>query len=639
MAQWRVGMMALIRRVAETGRMRVSSRLEATSIAPAAPSMDAFDICRVVSVAGVASAMAWAMFAGFFANPDFIWRPGSDREVHFSAALRLALAVQNHDAKWFLSEIASPIAYPPLHALTLAAILLAGGLDVRLGIVPSLIGWVATIVLTWMIAKRFFADRLLGNFAAVVAVTFAMSSPTLRYLASDVMLESGGAALTALAVWLYMLASAAPNDPARWRWLAASLTALFFFKSNYWALTAGALIITLLCGEPVRWTRMARDQLASLRWRVALGWLARQPLLLAFLAMAAFAAVVVINGPRPIGVVGQQLSMYPASNLITATFAVLCVWISLMWCRNRERIKKAISPASRAIMFWHVVPAALSLLVPGKIPRFLWYVGPFHSFGERHTVWQGLKEYWSGLAEGFHVGPWAAILALTLALVAVVHAPRMKSALRAPVILFLVSAVAVVLHPNQQVRFLDSWIFALWVCAGVGAALLLERFAPQNSFRMRTATVLAALVPLMVASLAVAPSPAARIYAVQTPGLPESELVNVYLPYLWGAGPIGLVATNDEQSRFITMTKLLQCRCRAEFDRTPDHDSVPDDMQPVLQDWVAHTPASRLIAVKLPGDALTAKRLADIMAGQNGFHLIADVAVPSWQARVMAWQR
>jgi hypothetical protein len=593
-------------------------------------------MCLAVGVALVAVAAASAMFVSSFADPDAIWRPGSDREVHFSAALRLALAAENHDARWFWSEIASPISYPPLHALALAAILLAGGLDVRLGIVPSLVGWVATVVLIWVIARRFFADRLLGNFAATVAVIFAFGSPTFRYLASDVMLESGGAALTALALWLYMRASAAPDDPAKWRWLAVGLTALFFYKSNYWALTAGTLIITHLSAEPARWINMAHPALAPLRWRGALSWVVRQPLLIVFLGMAACAVVVIVNGPRPIEIFGRRVSLYPGSNLISATFGVLCLWIALTWHRNRERISKAIGPAGRAIMFWHVVPAALSLLIPGKLSWFLWYVGPLHTFGERRTVWQGLQEYGTGLAEGFHGAPWAAVLALVLALVAIAHAPRMKPELRAPVILLLFSAVAVVFHPNQQVRFLDSWIFALWICAGVGAAFLLERFVP---LRLRTATALAALLTLVVASLAVTPSPAARVYAVQTPGPPESELVNVYRPYLRGNDPIGLVATNDEQSRFIMMNKLLLCRCRADFDRAPDHDAAPDDIEPLLRDWVAHTRASRLIAVKLPAEVLTARRLVDIMAGQDRFHLIADIAVPSRQARVMAWQR
>jgi hypothetical protein len=89
----------------------------------------------------------------------------------------------------------------------------------------------------------------------------------------------------------------------------------------------------------------------------------------------------------------------------------------------------------------------------------------------------------------------------------------------------------------------------------------------------------------------------------------------------------------------MAMNKLLQCRCRADFDPAPDQDPARGEVEPVLRDWVMHTRASRLVAVKLPGEALPAERLADIMAGQDRFHLIADVAVPSRQARVMAWQR
>src|SRR2546429_3424238 len=44
--------------------------------------------------------------------------------------------------------------WPPFHGIVLAAVLLVGGIDERLGVLPSLAGWVITVVAAALTARR-----------------------------------------------------------------------------------------------------------------------------------------------------------------------------------------------------------------------------------------------------------------------------------------------------------------------------------------------------------------------------------------------------------------------------------------------------------------------------------------------------
>jgi hypothetical protein len=141
-------------------------------------------------VAAGAAALAVSLWRSHAAAPDLLWRDVyHDRNGHFAHGLNLALALKTIDPLWFFSELEKAKVWPPLHGLVLSAILLVGGIDHRLGIVPSLIGWMMTIILTWLISRRLFVARLPGILAGAVAVVLTAASPAFRLLAADVMLE------------------------------------------------------------------------------------------------------------------------------------------------------------------------------------------------------------------------------------------------------------------------------------------------------------------------------------------------------------------------------------------------------------------------------------------------------------------
>src|ERR1700731_4478276 len=89
-----------------------------------------------VAMLAVAAASAVAMFVHANADPDALWQGyHHDRNGHYAFGQDLALAVRTGDPVWFFTELDKAKVWPPLHGLVLAAVLLAGGIDHRLGIV------------------------------------------------------------------------------------------------------------------------------------------------------------------------------------------------------------------------------------------------------------------------------------------------------------------------------------------------------------------------------------------------------------------------------------------------------------------------------------------------------------------------
>jgi hypothetical protein len=195
-------------------------------------------------VVAIATIFAGAMFIDYAAEPARLWRDvHHDRNGHFNFGLDLVLALQAFDLVEFFKQIAHARIWPPVHGLVLAFTMLLGGIDLRLAIVPSLIGWVGTMALTFLIALRLFPDRLTGVIAGAIALVFAFASPAFRLITADVMLEGLGAALTAFCFYAYLRALAEPDQGRWWGALALGLVVLFFEKSNYWVLAIIPLAI------------------------------------------------------------------------------------------------------------------------------------------------------------------------------------------------------------------------------------------------------------------------------------------------------------------------------------------------------------------------------------------------------------
>jgi hypothetical protein len=632
---------------------QVPAPTDHAAAARAKPGPAALEHTLAVLVAGGAVVLAVSLWRSHAASPDLLWRGVyHDRNGHFAFGLDLALAAKTFDPLWFLSELEKAKVWPPLHGLTLSIVLLAGGIDHRLGIVPSLLGWAMTIVVCWLIARRLFADRISGILAGAVAVTLTAASPAFRLLASDVMLEGLGAGLSALALFAAMLAGAEPDRPARWRLLALTLTALFFYKGNYWGLVVIALALAYLSLDVRLWLHRA-----GVAWRAFdVGGTARSalrdPLLVATAAVAALVGFLYWLGPASVVLFSRPISLYPPENLVTVAYALLFVRAALAWHRHRAAFDTALSSAfgsaGRILFYWHVVPVAVSFLLPKRLATFLWTVGPAnYDWQHRYDPIGGAQLYWRAFVDGFHVAPWMAVLALALASIGMLRIWRMPPA-RSVVVLALWSVIAVIAHPQHQGRFLASWVFAVWICAGVGAGALFELALARRTRFVRIAALLALMAVLVAANVWREPSKAAYAAAIYpTEGPSDLDLVRPYLDDLNGAHEI-MVATTFGRSSLFAWVIRERCRCGVVV-RWPwlERLSSRDEARRVMAESIVQSNADLVVIVDAPHSAYALPSLGltydvlvgivDAMEQQDRFVRVASYPVPGGSASV--WRR
>jgi hypothetical protein len=618
-----------------------------------------------VVVLCLAGAIAVAMFVHHNADPDALWQGYyHDRHGHYSFGQDLALAIRAADPQWFFSALESAKVWPPVHGLVLAAVLLVGGIDHRLGIVPSLIGWALTVTFVSLIAREMFEhraqadekdqqDRTLGIAAAVIAVTLAIASPAFRLFAADVMLECLGAALTAAALWAYGRAMDAPVAPdadkeaaRRWRLLALVLTALFFEKGNYWGLTVMALALSHASIAPRRTIGQALEIARLFTAKAGLRALL-DPLLVAAALVLAVVVYVYWHGPMSIEVWGRFVSLYPPENLLTVGYAILFVRAALWWRRERGAFEATLGPAGCALAYWHVAPIAVSFLLPKRLSVFLWFIGPANTFsGGPYDPLAAAVTYWHAFADGFHAAPWIAIATIALFAVGSLHIRRFSAGGRAVFVLAGVSLAGVVLHPQVQSRFLTSWLFAVWIGAGAGGAVLLELMVPR---RVRLAVAGLAAAVIAVASWR-EPSPAAYAVDIRLPGLPSDlDFVRPLLPDLDGAGTIAVATTFGATNLWVWAIRE-RCRCRQRVELAPIVAAGSrDEVRSRMAGLVAASSADVFAIVDAPGSFYAQPRfnwpydrmagIMDAMAAQDRYVRIAVHDVPGSGAQASVWRR
>jgi len=606
----------------------------------------------VAIAASVAILFAAKMLAAYYAFPDLLWRGFyHDRNSHLSFGLDLALAVKTADPIWFFTELEKTKVWGPLHGLVLAVVLLIGGIDYRLAIVPSLIGWVLTIVFGAMSARRLFADRIQGTFAAAVAITLTIGSPAFRLLASDVMLEGLGAGLSAIVLWAYLAAHSDKENALRWRVLALALTLLFFHKANYWGLVAVSLAVAFLSEEPRRWLHWARQAAGKVDVSALARGGVRDPLLIAFAVIVALVAYLYWRGPTAIVLFGRNVSLYPPGNLTTAAYAVLFLRLFLAWRAHRASISTTPGPEGRALLFLHVVPVAVSFLLPKRLSAFLWFVGPSNNDWQHgYDPLGGISLYWSSFADGFHVSPWVAVLSLVLTAVAVTRMRHYPPGGRAVFVLVLVSLVGVVVHPHHQGRFLASWLFSVWIAAGAGAAVLLDWLLPKQSPGMRTAVAAAAVALLIVPNAWQKPSPLSYGYAIHpTSGPSDVDLVRPYLPALANARAVGF-ATTFGMSRLFHWVIRQNCRRRILVEDPWIHRVASrDEARNLMADRIARSNAELFVVIDAPNGRYALPiigwtydhmvGIVEAMNSQTRFVRVATYSIPAHGAHATIWKR
>ena len=607
------------------------------------------DLFAAAIVSSVAIAIAVAMFVAYYRHPEELWRNlWHDRSAHYGFGLDVAIALRTFNPIESLAALEAVRLWAPLHPALLSVVLAIGGLDYRLAVVPSLAGWVMTVVLAWLIARRLFTDRLQGIVAGTVAALFVMASPLFRALASDVMLETLGAALTALVIWLYLRAVEAPHDEARWRAVALALTLLFLEKQNYWLLTAAAFALAVISEAPRAWFAGVRQFIVATGVLDVLRNSYRDPLLIALAVVCAAIVAILLKGPATIQVLGRQISLYPPGNLITVAWALLFARIIVFRYQHRAAFDEQLGPMGRAIFYWHVIPIGCFLLLPQRLQFFLFFVSPANSLEtQSFGPSSGVRFYGQALIEEFHAADWSAGLAVALALLAFTQMRRLAPGARVVLILLLLSAAAVVIHPNTEGRYLASWIFTLWIFSGAGAAILVQWLTARLSTTPR-ALVAAGLVCILVVLHVPASQSRPAMLLVGTAAGPASDLdlAATYLPAIAGLRHVGFVLS-FAHNPFIPWSVRQQCRCRAVIDMpNPKLPATREQVRQAVVDWASVTPAQRVVVIDTLGrnnqpnrgwDEEQARGMMDGMAAQGRFERIQTISLPTYPAEITIW--
>jgi hypothetical protein len=444
---------------------------------------------------------AW-LYGDFVGSAHLLWRDlDHDRNGHFQFGLNMALDLARGDVAAFVSDLNRATVWPPLHGLVLALVLLVGGIDMRLAVLPSLAGWVVTVVATALVARRLVGQRTEGNVAAAVALIFVAASPSLRDYALDSMLESLGAALTAVALYLYLRAKAEPAErwPAGrwWRGFALVLTLLFFEKANYWGLLIGGIVVAEVAADPAAALAAVRTIAARLGTRAFWAAQARAPLTWVFIALVAVVVTISLRGPTAIMLFGRRVSFYPPENLTTAAFwAVFLRALQLWRASPASRAQPQAHPSPlRTLLAWHGLPVAVWFLLPHKLSTFLWYAGPANGPTGSFDPFAGVMRYVDWAAHEYHATPAAAAAALALAAVALARLRRLAPGGGAVAAVLAVSLLGASVHPNQKARFLESWVPTLWMLAGAGGGVITAAL-PAALGRWRHAIAAAGLIAL-----------------------------------------------------------------------------------------------------------------------------------------------
>ncbi len=604
----------------------------------------------LAGVAVIAATLAIMMLRDYQAAADLLWRDiYHDRNGHYDFGLILSLALRELNPIDFLAQVERSRVWGPFHGLVLSIVQLAGGPDYRLAIVPSLIGWTVTVIFSALIARRFFDDPAQRAFAAIVAATLVMASPAFRLLGSDVMLEGLGAALSAAGLWAWIVAREDLQSTRRWRWLAIVLTLLFFHKGNYWGLLVAALIAVWLLDDGRKLLLLIRGAFSHVTTSRALAALIRDPLLLAFAVVALAVILITLRGPTVIAVFGKPVSVYPPGNLLTVAYALLFVRLAIVWRRHRAVIDPVLGVPGRQILFWHIAPVAISFLLPKRLSTFLWFVGPSNSgAGPSYSLIDGIDLYWGSFSAGFSSAPWVAVLALVLFAVAVLSLRRFPRQTWVVFVFAGISLLSVLIHPQRQGRFLGSWIFAVWIGAGVGAGMLLGLLLPLRMQILRWGAATAVTAVLVVALVRQPPSAKAFDYAIRMVTGPSNlDLVRPALPDIRSARTIGMAATFGSSPLLHWMAQE-DCKCRKEFAAfDPGAVTSRGGVRDAALDYFARSRAERIVVVDAQSDKLALNVLGwdyDKLAGildaaqvQQRYVRIAEYPVPSYGARVSVW--
>ncbi len=601
-----------------------------------------------VAVFTVAVALAALTYQQFRAVDRHLWDNSThDRNAHYLYALRLATDAQHLRLYHFLDDINQARVWPPLQGLLTAGILLVGGLDYRLAVLPSLAGLVGTICFGYLLAKRALSQG--GTCAGLVAALFIAASPAHRAFATDIMLESVGACLTLIVLYCYLVLV---QSDARSTWtgrcLALALTTLFLHKYNYWTLTVMAMVATEVSLHPRARLQFVWHIVKGIDWRRRLLGQFRRPLNYVLVAILAVVAAILRHGDHPILWNGQELSLFPPHNFIHAAYIVFFVRVAFWWWKEGRAWCARLDGRVRQLITWHVWPVAVWFLLPKHLSFFIWFLSPANATEEqRSRLLEGLAYYTPCVIEDYHPAFWCAALAGVLVLCAVVAGRRLTPGGQVILWLFLLGALLTATHPNHKSRYVHSWLAAGWVAAGIGAAAL-----AYGRLTLRIPKVRPYLATAGVAALACVFLPPLRNAATSPEGGPHPRTASVldvtdaYLPDVKASRQTAIFAAVPVKP--LAQWTFLQQKGALESleNNWYGFGAAGEENRQGFLHWLQTTPCDTLVYVdrlgtagdweEVPECALHAE-LRDLLLSQKTFRLVKRHDLPQLGCSVLVF--
>jgi hypothetical protein len=596
-----------------------------------------------------AVAVAWHLHARFLEVHRSLWTVSThDRNAHYLYSLKLA----NHFTRGEVFSLADQLnrarVWPPLYDVLSAGMLVVGGFDYRLAVLPSLAGWVGMVVLGFLVARR--AAPRYGDLAGLTAAAFLLASPAYKAYATDIMLESLGACLTLAVLYAYLVTVQA-RTPTKWpaRFLGLMLTLLFVEKYNYWLLVLLAVVAAEFVARPGTYLWYAWNGFVRVDWSAWARAQLRHPVSWLFAILLGLTAFVYFRGNEPLVVGGHSLRIYPPHNLFHAAYVVFFVRLVLWWRNGLGEWVRSFPVAFRQVILCHAWPVAVWFLLPKHPGYFLWYLSlgnaaPHQQLG----LWAGLRDYGTWAVRDYHTGVWMAGLAGLLCVAGFVFWRSRRNGGHVVLLLLVIAAALTVAHPNRKSRNLHSWLAAGWVTAGLGLAALLRqasRRAPRARRWLAGATAIGLGCALLPALGSEAHAPEGGTHA-QQPGM--LDLTDFYLADLEGSQRYTVLAAVPVQP-LVQWTVLERYRT---LDRLEEHwygfGSPGKENRARFRAWLKTTKCDTLVFFdRLPGPyywedvpqvALHAE-LRDVLTEQDVFTLVKEKTFPRHGCRVTLWRK
>ena len=594
--------------------------------------------------------LATGLYVRFLTVDRALWyNPYHDRAAHYLYGLKLATAMSEGRVWQLLHDLNDARIWPPLHGLAAATTLMVGGREYRLAVLPSLGAWVATVLLGFLVARR--AAPRGGTPAGLIAALFVAASPAHRAYAADIMLESLGAALSLLSLYCYLLTVQGRADECgKARCLALSLLLLFLEKYNYWLLVVLALLAAEVVSRPYLYRQAVRDMVRRIDGRRWLAAQIRRPLSWAIGVVLLLSAYIYQRGEQPFLLFGHSLSLFPPHNSIHLAYVLIFLRATPWWWRQGRRWARQLDNRLRQVLLWLVCPLAVYFLLPKRPSYFVWYLSFADSAPhQRMDVVGGFRDYATWMVQDYHWCPACVLLVAVLCAIALRCWRRLRPGGVAVLALVLLASVLTPTHPNHKSRMLHSWMPAVWVTAGLGAAALIYGRSTARAPRLRPWLAGASLVALLGMQY---PALSADGHTAEGGSHPEyPSMLAVTDAYLAEVG-------NSQRTLLLTtlplkpMAQWTWLERFGNFDRLEQRwygfGAAGEENRRGFAHWLQTTDCDTLVfcesTIPRPGvdsgpECALHAELLDVLSNQRVFHLAAQRELPHLGCRVRIWRR